>query len=159
MAQNPRFNNSGMFTDASEDYSKITPDNKSEVLATQGNVINSIRVFWNNLRTKLAYAISRPNYSKQVGGNYVPIFVDADGVVQECQPTTIQANIESNGIITIPTSYIPNDNIYTGTTVCINKKKKNTGFSTSKIQTKHNHSTPPTNQPSGDTIQHKDIRH
>ena len=157
MAQNPRFNNSGMFTDASEDYSKITPDNKSEVLATQGNVINSIRVFWNNLRTKLAYAISRPNYSKQVGGNYVPIFVDADGVVQECQPTTIQANIESNGIITIPTSYIPNDNIYTGTTVCINVLNNSASGSTNDLQIQHNSSTSSVKYPSGVTVQAKDI--
>ena len=157
MAENPRFNNSGMFTDASEDYSKITPDNKSEVLATQGNVINSIRVFWNNLRTKLAYAISRPNYSKQVGGNYVPIFVDANGVVQECQPTTIQANIESNGIITIPIKDIPNDSIYTGTTVCINVLNNNASGSSSNLQIQHNNSKSPVKYPSGVTVQTKDI--
>ena len=119
MAENPKFNNSGMFKDASNDYSKIEPDSTSEVLATQGNVINSIKTFWNKLRAKLAYAISRPDYGKQVGGYYVPIFVDKDGVVQERQPTTIQADIASDGIITIPTKDIPNDSIYTGTTVCI----------------------------------------
>lgn len=155
MAQNPRFNNSGMFTDASEDYSEITPDNKSEVLATQGNVINSIKTFWNKLRKKLAYAISRPDCSEQVGGNYVPIFVDTDGVVQECQPTTIQANIESNGIITIPTNYIPNDNIYTGTTVCINVLN-NTGLN-NDLQIQHNSSTSSVKYPSGVTVQAKDI--
>ena len=157
MAQNPRFNNSGMFTDASEDYSKITPDNKSEVLATQGNVINSIRVFWNNLRTKLAYAISRPNYSKQVGGNYVPIFVDADGVVQECQPTKIQASIAQNGIITISTNDIPNDNIYTGTTVCIKVLNNSVSGSTNDLQIQHNSSTSSVKYPSGVTVQAKDI--
>ena len=157
MAQNPRFNNSGMFTDASEDYSKITPDNKSEVLATQGNVINSIRVFWNNLRTKLAYAISRPNYSKQVGGNYVPIFVDTDGVVQECQPTTIQADIAQNGIITIPTNDIPNDNIYTGTTVCISVLNNSASGSTNDLQIQHKDSESLVKYPSGVTVQAKDI--
>ena len=157
MAQNPRFNNSGMFTDASEDYSNITPDSTSEVLATQGNVINSIKTFWNKLRTKLAYAISRPNYSKQVGGNYVPIFVDADGVVQECQPTTIQANIESNGIITISTNDIPNDNIYTGTTVCIKVLNNSVSGSTNDLQIQHNSSTSSVKYPSGVTVQAKDI--
>lgn len=160
MAENPKFNNSGMFTDASEDYSEITPDNKSEVLATQGNVINSIKTFWNKLRTKLAYAISRPNYSKQVGGNYVPIFVDADGVVQECQPTTIQANIESTGIITIPTNDIPNDSIYTGTTVCIsfsNNSASGSDSNLSNLQIKHNNSTSPVKYPSGVTVLAKDI--
>ena len=155
MAQNPRFNNSGMFTDASEDYSEITPDNKSEVLATQGNVINSIRVFWNKLKEKLAFAITRADYSKRVGGNYVPIFVDADGVVQECQPTTIQANIESTGIITIPIKDIPNNNIYTGTTVCISVLD-NTG-STNDLQIQHNSSASPVKYPSGVTVQAKDI--
>ena len=157
MAQNPRFNNSGMFTDASEDYSKITPDNKSEVLATQGNVINSIRVFWNKLKEKLAFAITRADYSKQVGGNYVPIFVDADGVVQECQPITVQASIAQNGIITIPTNDIPNDNIYTGTTVCISVLNNNASGSSSNLQIQHNNSKSPIKYPSGVTVQAKDI--
>ena len=157
MAQNPKFNNSGMFTDASEDYSEITPDNKSEVLATQGNVINSIKTFWNKLRKKLAYAISRPDCSEQVGGNYVPIFVDTDGVVQECQPTTIQANIESNGIITISTNDIPNDNIYTGTTVCISVLKNSASGSTNDLRIQHNSSTSSVKYPSGVTVQAKDI--
>lgn len=156
MAQNPRFNNKDMFTNIdSNDYSKITPDNKSEVLATQGNVINSIKTFWNNIRKKLAYAISRPNYNTQVGGNYVPIFVDADGVVRECQPTTIQANIAQNGIITIPTNDIPNDNIYTGTTVCISVLN-NTG-SNNDLQIQHKDSASPVKYPSGVTVQAKDI--
>lgn len=156
MAKNPRFNNSGMFTDTSEDYSEITPDNKSEVLATQGNVINSIKTFWNKLRTKLAYAISRPDYSEQVGGNYVPIFVDADGVVRECQPTTIQANIAQNGIIIIPTKDIPN-NIYTGTTVCISVLNNSASGSTNDLQIQHNSSTSPVKYPSGVAVQANDI--
>ena len=158
MAQNPRFNNKDMFTNIdSNDYSEITPDNKSEVLATQGNVINSIKTFWNKLRKKLAYAISRPDCSEQVGGYYVPIFVDADGVVQECQPTKIQASIAQNGIITIPTNYIPNDNIYTGTTVCINVLNNNASGSSSNLQIQHNSSTSPVKYPSGVAVQAKDI--
>lgn len=158
MAQNPRFNNKDMFTNIdSNDYSKITPDNKSEVLATQGNVINSIKTFWNNLRTKLAYAISRPSYDNQVGGNYVPIFVDADGVVQECHPTTIQASIAQNGIITIPTNDIPNDNIYTGTTVCISVLNNSASDSSSNLKIKHRDSESPVKYPSGVTVQAKDI--
>ena len=156
MAQNPRFNNKDMFTNIdSNDYSEITPDNKSEVLATQGNVINSIRVFWNKLKEKLAFAITRAECSKQVGGNYVPIFVDSNGVVQECRPTTIQASIESNGIITIPTNDIPNDNIYTGTTVCIDVLN-NTGLN-NDLQIQHNSSTSSVKYPSGVTVQAKDI--
>lgn len=157
MAENPKFNNSGMFTDASEDYSEITPDSTSEVLATQGNVINSIKTFWNKLRTKLAYAISRPNYSKQVGGNYVPIFVDADGVVQECQPTKIQASIAQNGIITISTNDIPNDNIYTGTTVCIDVLNNSASGSTNDLRIQHNSFTSSVKYPSGVTVQAKGI--
>ena len=158
MAENPKFNNSDMFKNIdSNDYSNITTDSTSEVLATQGNVINSIKTFWNKLRKKLAYAISRPDYSKQVGGNYVPIFVDTDGVVQECQPTTIQANIESNGIITIPTSEIPNDNIYTGTTVCINVLNNSASGSSSNLQIQHNSSTSSVKYPSGVAVQAKDI--
>lgn len=161
MAKNPRFNNKDMFTNIdSNDYSEITPDNKSEVLATQGNVINSIRVFWNKLKEKLAFAITRADYSKQVGGNYVPIFVNADGVVQECQPTTIQADIENNGIITIPTNTIPNDSIYTGTTVCIsfsNNSASGSNSSLSNLQIKHNNSTSPVKYPSGVTVLAKDM--
>ena len=158
MAQNPRFNNKDMFTNIdSNDYSEITPDNKSEVLATQGNVINSIRVFWNKLKKKLAFAITRADYSKQVGGNYVPIFVNADGVVQECQPTTIQANIESNGIITIPIKDIPNDSIYTGTTVCIKVLNNSVSGSTNDLHIQHNSSTSSVKYPSGVTVQAKDI--
>lgn len=158
MAENPKFNNSDMFKNIdSNDYSNITPDSTSEVLATQGNVINSIKTFWNKLRKKLAYAISRPEYSKQVGGNYVPIFVDADGVVRECQPTTIQADIAQNGIITIPTNNIPNDNIYTGTTVCINVSNNNASGSSSNLKIQHKDSASLVKYPSGVTVQAKDI--
>lgn len=158
MAENPKFNNSDMFNNVNDStHNNIDTNNNSEVLATQGNVINSIKTFWNNLRTKLAYAISRPEYSKQVGGSYVPIFVNTDGVVQECQPTTIQANIESTGIITIPTNDIPNDNIYTGTTVCISVQNNNASGSKSNLQIQHKDSESPVKYPSGVTVQAKDI--
>ena len=158
MAENPKFNNSDMFKNVDDStHNNIDTNNNSEVLATQGNVINSIKTFWNKLRAKLAYAISRPEYNKQVGGNYVPIFVDADGVVQECHPTTIQANIESTGIITIPIKDIPNDNIYTGTTVCISVLSNNASGSSSNLQIQHNSSTSSVKYPSGVTVQAKDI--
>lgn len=158
MAENPKFNNSDMFKNIdSNDYSNITPDSTSEVLATQGNVINSIKTFWNKLRAKLAYAISRPDYAKQVGGYYVPIFVNSNGVVQECQPTTIQADIADNGIITIPTKDIPNDSIYTGTTVCISFSNNSASGSNNNLQIKHNNSTSPVKYPSGVTVLAEDI--
>ena len=158
MAENPTFNNSNMFTKVNDTtHNDIEAKNASEVLATQGNVINSIKTFWNKLRTKLAYAISRPEYSKQVGGSYVPIFVNTDGVVQECQPTTIQADIESTGIITIPTNNIPNDNIYTGTTVCISVQNNNASNSKSNLQIQHKDSKSLVIYPSGVTVQAKDI--
>ena len=158
MAKNPKFNNSDMFKDVSDTtHNNIDTNNNSEVLATQGNVINSIKTFWNNLRTKLAYTILRPDYSEQVGGNYVPIFVNADGVVQECQPTTIQADIAQNGIITIPTNDIPNDNIYTGTTVCISVLNNSASGSTNDLQIQHKDSESLVKYPSGVTVQAKDI--
>ena len=158
MAENPKFNNSDMFNNVNDStHNNIDTNNNSEVLATQGNVINSIKTFWNKLRTKLAYAISRPDYSEQVGGNYVPIFVNADGVVQECQPTTIQADIAQNGIITIPTNDIPNDNIYTGTTVCISVLNNSASGSDSNLQIQHKDSESLVKYPSGVTVQAKDI--
>ena len=161
MAENPKFNNSDMFKNVDDStHNNIDTNNNSEVLATQGNVINSIKTFWNNLRTKLAYAISRHDYGKQVGGDYVPIFVNADGVVQECQPITIQADIASDGIITISTNTIPNDNIYTGTTVCIkvlNNSVSGSDSNLSNLQIKHNNSTSPVKYPSGVTVLAKDM--
>ena len=158
MAENPTFNNSNMFTNVNDTtHNNIKAENTSEVLATQGNVINSIKTFWNKLRAKLAYAISRPSCKNQVGGNYVPIFVDADGVVQECRPTTIQADIESTGIITIPINDIPNNDIYPGTTVCISVSKNSVSDSNSNLQIKHNSSISPVKYPSGVTVLAEDI--
>lgn len=153
MAENPKFNNSDMFTNVSDTtHNNIKAENASEVLATQGNVINSIKTFWNNLRKKLAYAISRHDYGKQVGGDYVPIFVNADGVVQECKPTTIQADIAQNGIITIPTKDIPNDSIYTGTTVCISVSNNRVSDVNNNLQIQHNNSKALVKYPSGVTV-------
>lgn len=114
MAENPRFNNSGMFTNSGDNYSDIEPNSTSEVLATQGNVINSIKVFWNKLRAKLAYAVARPNYNDAVGGNYQPVYIDSNGVVQVCAPETIVASIESGSSINIG-----NTPIHPGKTICV----------------------------------------
>lgn len=115
MAENPRFNNSGMFTGVSSDnYSDIEPNSTSEVLATQGNVINSIKVFWNKLRAKLAYAVTRPNFTDAVGGHYQPVYIDEHGVVQVCAPETIGANIERGSSINIG-----NTPIHPGKTICV----------------------------------------
>lgn len=153
MAENPKFNNSDMFKNVDDStHNNIDTNNNSEVLATQGNVINSIKTFWNKLRAKLAYAISRPDYAKQVGGYYVPIFVNTNGVVQECQPTTVQADIANNGIITIPTKDIPNDSIYTGTTVCISVLNNLVSDVNSNLQIQHNNSKALVKYPSGVTV-------
>ena len=153
MAENPMFNNSNMFTNVNDATHKdIEAKNASEVLATQGNVINSIKTFWNKLRAKLAYAISRPDYANQVGGYYVPIFVNTNGVVQECQPTTVHADIAQNGIITIPTKDIPNDSIYTGTTVCISVSNNRVSDVNNNLQIQHNNSKALVKYPSGVTV-------
>lgn len=116
MAKNPRFNNSDMFTNIkSDDYSEITPDSKSEVLATQGNVINSIKVFWNNLKAKLAYAVTRPNTNDAVGGNYQPVYVNNSGDVIPCSPSVFQTAV-NNSTINLPEAFP----IYAGQTVCFN---------------------------------------
>lgn len=116
MAQNPRFNNSDMFTNIdSNDYSEIKPDSKSEVLATQGNVINSIKVFWNNLKAKLAYAVTRPNTNDAVGGNYQPVYVNNSGDVIPCSPSVFQTAV-NNSTINLPEAFP----IYAGQTVCFN---------------------------------------
>lgn len=122
MAENSWFNNSNMFTNVNDTtHNDILVDNKSEVLATQGNVINSIKAFWNKLRRKLVYAITRTDTNKAVGGNYQPIFVNEDGGVQVCEPTTIQKDVVQGNIsldeITSP---------YPGQIVCIKVTKTDT---------------------------------
>lgn len=116
MAENPRFNNSDMFKGvSSNDYSDITPDSTSEVLATQGNVINSIKVFWNKLRAKLAYAVTRPNTTDAVGGNYQPVYVNNSGDVAPCSPSVFQAVVNSS-TINLPEAFP----IYAGQVICFN---------------------------------------
>lgn len=159
MAKNPKFNNDNMFPqDNIPGYGNVSDNaSNSEVLATRGNVINSLRTFWDRLREKLAYAISRPDYNNPVGGNYVPIFVNADGVAQECQPTTVTAGIAGSGIITIPADTIPNENIYTGTTVCINVSNNSASSSDNSLQIQHNNDAALVKYPSGVTVLAKDI--
>lgn len=124
MAENPKFNNSDMFTGIdSNDYSEVKPDNNSEVLATQGNVINSIKVFWNKLRRKLVYAITRDDISEAVGGNYQPIFVNSDGIVQACEINTLTREVKGSNIDLINSDEIVSP--YPGQIVCITVTKTN----------------------------------
>lgn len=120
MAENPRFNNSGMFTGVSSDnYSDIEPNSTSEVLATQGNVINSIKVFWNKLRAKLAYAVTRGDTEDGVGSNWCPIYVDASGEVKECNATMLTVGIEGTGNVSA-TAVRDITTPHTGTTAYLN---------------------------------------
>lgn len=129
MAENKWFNNSNMFTGVNDDtHGDIPVENKSEVLATQGNVINSIKVFWNKLRRKLVHAITRNNTSEAVGGNYHPIFVNEDGGVQVCNPTTLTGSVTNNNI-----NLDEIKPLYSGQIVCItvtNTTTNNTSFLT-----------------------------
>lgn len=117
MAENPKFNNSGMFKDVTTNtgHTDIAVDNESEVLATQGNVINSIKTFWNKLRAKLKYAITREDTSKAVGGNYQPIFVNEDGEVTVCEPKFYSRTV-NNSKIELSIDDFP---LYPGQNVCI----------------------------------------
>lgn len=116
MAENPRFNNSDMFKGvSSNDYSDIEPNSTSEVLATQGNVINSIKVFWNKLRAKLAYAVTRPNTTDAVGGHYQPVYVNNSGDVAPCSPSVFQTTVNSS-TINLPEDFP----IYAGQVICFN---------------------------------------
>lgn len=130
MAENPKFNNSDMFKDVPNNtgHTDIDVDNKSEVLATQGNVINSIKTFWNNIRRKLVYAITRTDTSKAVGGNYQPIYVNEDGGVQVCEPTTLTGSVNNHNI-----NLDQINPLYSGQIVCItvtNTKTNSTSFLT-----------------------------
>lgn len=86
MAENRWFNNSKMFTGEENNttHGDIIAENASEVLATQGNVINSIKVFWNRLRRKLVHAITRNDTSEAIGNEYIPVYVDENGEVKQC---------------------------------------------------------------------------
>lgn len=119
MAENPKFNNIDMFKDVPTNtgHTDIAVDNKSEVLATQGNVINSIKTFWNKLRRKLVYAITRDDISEAVGGNYQPIFVNSDGIVQACEINTLTREVKGSNIDLINSDEIVSP--YPGQIVCI----------------------------------------
>ena len=83
----------------------LASSNTKETLATQGNVINTIRKFWDKLREKLVYAVTRADVDKEVGNNYIPVYVSKDGEVKVCNAGMINVTI-SNGNITstnIPT--------------------------------------------------------
>ena len=88
MAENPKFDNSNMFkgvtVNNTNNHTDLDPNNNSEVLATQGNVINSLKTFWNNLRAKLKFAVTRDDTSSAVGSQYIPVYVDENGQVQQC---------------------------------------------------------------------------
>lgn len=130
MAENPKFNNSGMFTNVNDStHNDILVDNKSEVLATQGNVINSIKTFWNNLRAKLKYAVTRDNTSNAVGGNYQPIFVNEKGEVTVCEPK-LYSRAVSNSKIELSIDDFP---LYPGQNVCISVTN-NTGNKTNNLK-------------------------
>jgi len=115
MAKNPKFNNSDMFTSVNSDYSEVTPNNNSEVLATQGNVINSIKVFWNRLKEKLAFAITRDDTSRAVGNEYIPVYVDENGEVKQCNGFKKDVSSISNNNIDIG-----NISLIPGTTLSLN---------------------------------------
>jgi hypothetical protein len=130
MAENPKFNNIGMFKDVTNNtgHTDIDVDNKSEVLATQGNVINSIKTFWNKLRKKLVYAITRENINNAYGDNHHPVYVNSDGIVEVCNPNLL------TGTVTNTNNNINLDEInplYPGQIVCIkvtNNNTNNTSF-------------------------------
>lgn len=103
MAKNPKFNNEGMFPqDNMAGYENVSDNtSKSEVLATRGNVINSLKAFWDRLREKLAYAVTRGQTSNAVGGDFRPVYVDADGEVKVCNASELRINNITNSNITI----------------------------------------------------------
>lgn len=128
MAENPKFNNSDMFTDVTNNtgYTDIDADNKSEVLATQGNVINSIKVFWNKLRAKLVYAITRGDITKAYGDDRHPVYVNSNGIVEVCNPKFLTGSVTNNNI-----NLDEINPLYPGQIVCIkvtNNSTNNTSF-------------------------------
>ncbi len=93
----------------------IVPGDRStsETLATQGNVKNTLRVFWNRLRASLVKVITRGDTVNNVGSEYVPVYVTADGQVQACNAGMItgveidtSGNISNNAIPTTHTGAI-----------------------------------------------------
>lgn len=74
-------------------------DSASETLATQGNVINSLKSFWVKLRTKLNLAVTRDT-SKAIGSEYIPVYVNEDGEVKECNTEIIGITSVGNNSLT-----------------------------------------------------------
>lgn len=149
MAENSWFNNSNLFTNVDDTtHDDINANNESEVLATQGNVINSIKVFWNKLRRKLVHAITRDDTSEAVGGIYQPIFVNENGGVQVCEPTTIQKDVVQGNIrldeITSP---------YSGQIVCIKATRNSNTSDSSDLTIKNN----PVFYPTGVAVKVSDV--
>lgn len=70
-------------------------DSTSETLATQGNVINSLKSFWVKLRDKLNLAVTRDT-SKAIGSKYIPVYVNEDGEVKECNTEIIDITSVGN---------------------------------------------------------------
>lgn len=113
MADKHMFDNDDVFTKDGNIDSTVTLD-KSETLATQGNVINSLKIFWARLKAKLVHAITRTDTTKAVGGNYQPIYVNSNGEVTACTPTFYSRTIY-NGKIDLPEEFP----LYSGQIVCI----------------------------------------
>lgn len=115
MAENKHiFDNDDVFTKNNE-IDETVELNNSETLATQGNVINSLKIFWARLRAKLKYAVTRSKLGTAVGGNYQPVYVDSNGVITPCTPTLYSRTI-TNGKIDLPNEFP----LYSGQIVCIN---------------------------------------
>lgn len=101
MAKNPRFNNKSLFSDVTDEGTEnIVLNSTSETLATQGNVINSLKKFWNNLREKLAYSVTRTGTASAVGDDYTPVYVNENGEVYPCNAGMITASINGSGNVT-----------------------------------------------------------
>lgn len=101
MAKNPRFNNKSLFSDVTDEGTEnIVLNSTSETLATQGNVINSLKKFWNNLREKLAYSVTRTGTANAVGDDYTPVYVNENGEVYPCNAGMITASINGSGNVT-----------------------------------------------------------
>ena len=89
----------------------------SETLATQGNVINSFRTFWEKLKARLGYAVFRNSETAKVGNDSKPVYVDSNGEVKECNATSITISLVNysnfaNGTAFNRMSYNPNNDNY-----------------------------------------------
>ena len=98
MAENSNFENSQVFT-GTTGYGDLPANDTTETLATQGNVKNTLQVFWNKLRKSLVKVITRGTTTNSVGSDWCPIYVDKDGVVNECNAKMLTVGIEGNGSV------------------------------------------------------------